>query len=67
MNIEVNYLAVLLAGVVSMVLGFVWYSPAVLGKPWMKERGMSADSLKKAQKEKWLISWVQCKKKTPIV
>lgn len=55
MDVEVNYLAVLLAGVVSMVLGFLWYSPILLGKPWMKERGMSAESLKKSQKEmgKW--------------
>jgi len=51
MNVPVNYLAVLLAGVVSMVLGFAWYSPYLLGKPWMKERGLTAETLKKAQKE----------------
>lgn len=51
MNVEVNYLAVLLAGVVSMALGFLWYSPLILGKQWMKERGFTKDSLKKAQKE----------------
>ena len=55
MNIQVNYLAVIAAGIVSMVLGFLWYSPAVLGKPWMKEKGISAETLKKEQKEmgKW--------------
>lgn len=51
MNVEVNYLAVLLAGVASMVLGFLWYSPMVLGKQWMKAHGYTAESLKKAQKE----------------
>lgn len=53
--IDVNYLAVLLAAVASMVIGFIWYSQMVLGKPWMKEKGFSAESLKKAQKEmgKW--------------
>lgn len=51
MNVEVNYLAVLLAGVVSMALGFLWYSPLVLGKQWIKERGFTKESLKKAQKE----------------
>lgn len=51
MNIEVNYLAVVLAGVVSMVIGFLWYSKALFGKPWMKLMGYSAESLKKAQKE----------------
>lgn len=55
MNIEVNYLAVFLASVASMIVGFLWYSPAILGKPWMKEKGMTADDVKKAQKEmgKW--------------
>lgn len=51
MNIEVNYLAVLLAGVVSMVIGFLWYSPLILGKPWMKEKGFTAESMKKAQQQ----------------
>lgn len=55
MGVEVNYLTVLIAAVASMVVGFLWYSPFILGKPWMKERGMSKDDLKKAQKEmgKW--------------
>lgn len=51
MNIEVNYFAVLLAGVVSMVLGFIWYNPMVMGKAWMKEKGYTEASLKKAQSE----------------
>lgn len=51
MEISVNYLAVIFASVVSMGLGFLWYSPMVLGKQWMKEHGMTAESLKKAQKE----------------
>lgn len=54
MNVEVNYLAVIIAGAVSMALGFLWYS-VLLKKPFMKERGFSAESLKKMQKEmgKW--------------
>ena len=51
LNIEVNYLAVLVAAVVSMALGFLWYSPMVLGKPWMKLKGYTPETLKKAQKE----------------
>ena len=34
---DVNYLAVLVAGLLSMVIGFIWYSMSVFGKPWMKE------------------------------
>lgn len=51
MEVPVNYLAVLIAGIVSMGIGFAWYSPYVLGKPWMKEKGLSAEALKKEQKK----------------
>lgn len=51
MNIEVNFVAVILAAIVNMVLGFLWYSPMVLGKQWMSEKHLSAESLKKAQSE----------------
>lgn len=55
MEVQVNFLAVLISGVASMALGFLWYGPMVLGKQWMKEKGFTADSMKKAQKEmgKW--------------
>lgn len=46
--IDVNYLAVLVAAIVSMILGFAWYGP-ILGKPWMKLKGYTPESLKKAQ------------------
>lgn len=32
----VNTLAVLLASIAQMGLGMLWYSPALLGKPWTK-------------------------------
>lgn len=51
MNIEVNFVAVLLSGVASMILGFMWYGPMLFGVAWMKERGLTKASLSKAQKE----------------
>lgn len=51
MEVSVNYLAVLVAGIVSMAVGFAWYSPYVLGKPWMKEKGYTPEALKKEQKK----------------
>lgn len=51
MEIEVNYLAVLLAGVATMALGFLWYSPILLGTIWMKEKGFTSESIKNAQKD----------------
>jgi hypothetical protein len=34
--VEVNYLAILLAAISSMVVGAVWYMPATFGNAWMK-------------------------------
>lgn len=36
MEVDVNYLAVLLAGVSSMAVGAIWYSRSVFGNIWMK-------------------------------
>lgn len=36
MEVEINYLAVLLAMIGSMVVGAIWYAQAVFGKTWMK-------------------------------
>jgi hypothetical protein len=49
LTIEVNYVAVVVAAIVSMVIGFLWYSPMILGKPWMKEKGYTPEALKKEQ------------------
>src|SRR5258706_16106313 len=35
----INFLAVLAAAVASMAIGFLWYSPALFAKPWMKAMG----------------------------
>lgn len=53
--IEVNYIAVLVAAVSSMIIGFAWYSEVLFGKPWMKLMGYNSESLKKEQREmgKW--------------
>ncbi len=50
MNVEVNYLAVLLAGVASMAVGFVWYT-VLFGKPWVKLMGFTAKSMEAAKKD----------------
>ncbi|HEY1085550.1 MAG TPA: DUF1761 domain-containing protein [Candidatus Saccharimonadales bacterium] len=43
MEVEVNYLAVLLAGVSSMVVGSVWYAKGVFGKKWAKLAKVNMD------------------------
>lgn len=38
--VHVNYLAVLVAAITVFVLGWLWYSPLLFYKPWMRARGM---------------------------
>ena len=43
---EVNYLAVVIAAVASFLLGGLWYSPALFGKAWQRETGLTDEQLK---------------------
>jgi hypothetical protein len=36
MDVDINYWAVLLAAISSMIVGAIWYMPSFFGKPWMK-------------------------------
>ena len=57
MDIDVNYWAVLVCGIVSMVLGFVWYGP-LFGKKWMEIVGatdMDKERRKEMQKGMWKL------------
>jgi Protein of unknown function (DUF1761) len=38
---EINWIALLLAAVSTLVVGFIWYNPKVFGTIWMKEAGIS--------------------------
>ena len=43
---EVSWLAVALCAVGSLVLGGIWYSPALFGKAWQQAAGLTDDDLK---------------------
>ncbi|WP_406685301.1 DUF1761 domain-containing protein [Seonamhaeicola sp. MEBiC1930] len=43
-----NYLAIIVAALVPLVLGFIWYNPKVLGTAWMKESGVTEEKMKGA-------------------
>ena len=44
--VHINYLAVLVCGVLSMVVGAMWYGP-IFGKLWMKQYNYTEEDLKK--------------------
>ncbi len=46
-NVILNFWAVIVAALIPMVTGMIWYSPKVFGMMWMKANGMSQDDMKK--------------------
>lgn len=44
-NFGVNYIAVVVAAVVALVIGFIWYSPRVFGNRWMAYLGTTQAQL----------------------
>ncbi|OIQ21348.1 MAG: hypothetical protein BM557_03595 [Flavobacterium sp. MedPE-SWcel] len=43
---ELNFLAILVAALSTMVIGAVWYNPKVFGTMWMNETGMTQEKAK---------------------
>lgn len=43
---EINFVVLLGAALVPMILGFVWYNPKVFGNAWMQAAGMTEDKMK---------------------
>jgi len=58
--VPVNYFAILICAVVSMLLGYLWYGP-LFGKKWENLVGLTAEKKKKAKKtmpQKYLIMFI---------
>ncbi len=43
---EINWLAALAAAVSSFVVGGLWYAPALFGKTWQREAGVTDEQIK---------------------
>ena len=50
-----NPIALLLAAISALVIGFVWYHPKVFGTIWMKETGLTEESMKGANMAKIFV------------
>src|SRR5258708_35397748 len=68
--VHVNYLAVLVSAVAVFVLGWLWYSPLLFFKPWMRLRGMDPDAAMAGAKMpggKLVVELVRCLVLTYII
>jgi hypothetical protein len=41
-----NFIAIFVAALVPMILGFIYYNPKVLGGVWMAETGLTEEKMK---------------------
>lgn len=57
----INYLAVLIAAIASMIVGFLWYGP-IFGKTWTAFMGMDpkkmTDEMKKGMMKGYLVAFI---------
>ena len=44
---EMNWIAIFVSALATLVVGFVWYNPKVFGTVWMKETGLTQEELAK--------------------
>lgn len=61
LGIDVNYVVVLIAATANVAVGFLWYSPILFGKPWMKLMGIfdeQAKAMRTKANKAYLISSV---------
>jgi hypothetical protein len=45
---ELNFLAIVVAAIVPLIVGAIWYNPKVFGTVWMKASGMTEEKMKGA-------------------
>lgn len=45
---NINFLALILAALSTVVVGFIWYNPKIFGNIWMKEAGLTQEDIKGA-------------------
>jgi hypothetical protein len=49
---HLNLLAILVAAISTMVVGFIWYSPLLFAKPWVREMGYDLNDKAKMEEMK---------------
>ena len=50
-----NFIIILVAAIIPMIIGFVWYNPKVLGNAWMQAAGLTMKDLEGANMAKIFI------------
>ena len=43
---ELNFVAIIVAAILPLIIGAIWYNPNVMGTAWMKASGMTEEKMK---------------------
>lgn len=57
-SVDINWLAVVVAALVNMIIGSVWYSPALFANTWSKLVGRKIDDMRKGAGSAYAITTV---------
>src|SRR3989304_2240917 len=58
-EVSINYLAVVVAAVASMIIGAIWYSPRVFGRRWWRVTGKTMDqSAGQSGRRDYLVTFI---------
>ena len=57
-TVEVSWLAVIAGAISTMVVGFVWYSPVLFAKQWLKLSGLSDAAVKQGAGTGYALTFV---------
>lgn len=55
---DLNYWAILVSGLSSMIIGGLWYSPLLFGNMWAREAGWTKEAMEAAKKKKMTGAYV---------
>src|ERR687883_998605 len=60
--IDINYAAVLVGALATALVGFIWYSPTVFGRVWIRAFGYTEDSINRLRQTagRAYTVWVLC-------
>lgn len=53
--VNINFLVTILAALIPLVMGAIWYNPKVFGNVWMKSTGLTEGELKNANMAKVFV------------
>jgi Protein of unknown function (DUF1761) len=57
-QVPINYAAVVVTAIISMVIGAIWYSPPVFGKTWMTLTGKTPEDMQQGARNAYAMMFI---------